>query len=287
MGNRISLGATSPYNIDLDIMAVTDKESGSKVADLGQQPIFNIAGTDFYVEIYSQSLIEVGDPRNFLPIRDMVDTGDHYEFPYHSGYKGWPTQLDDPRESIDVKVPYLIVLDPEGIARKHNISVEELKGKKDIEFLNPNYEGFLSRISGELPTIDIAGDEYFVDLENKLLRLKTGEGQKLAFKDMQRGCPLSDAFSYRFAYDPENRKLVALESASHKDAVMVNLPTEVKLDPVGLARQLGYSDEHYIRDYPIEKKLLAEIRMIKKAPLSESISDSVKKKQQRKKGHGL
>lgn len=287
MENKISLGAKSRYSLDLETLEIIENDGNMKVAELKAQPIFTIAGTDFYVEIHSQTLIEVADPKNYLPVGDMTDMGDRYRFPYHPTYKNWPCELDDPRESFDVEVPYLITLDPEGIAGKHSIDPEELKGRKDIEFLNPNYEGFLARIAGKLPTIEIAGDEYVIDLENTQLRLTTGAGQQLSFNDMQKGCPLYEDFSYRFAYDTAGRKLVPIESASHDNAIMVVLPDEVVLDPVGLARRLGYSDDHYIRDYPIAKKLVAEIRMIKKAPVSDNLNTCDRKVQFRKKGLGL
>lgn len=287
MENRISLGAKSRYSLDLETLEIIENEVNMKVAELGGQPIFTIAGTDFYVEIHSQTLIEVADPKNYLPVGDMSDMGDRYKFPYHPTYKNWPCELDDPRESIDVEVPNLITLDPEGIVRKHHIDPEELKGRKDMEFLNPNYEGFLARIAGKLPTIEIAGDEYVIDLENTQLRLNTDGGQQLSFNDMQKGCPLSDDFSYRFAYDMVGKKLVPIESASHDNAITVVLPDEILLDPVALARRLGYSDDHYIRDHPIAKKLVAVISMIKKAPLSDNLNTCDKKGQFRKKGLGI
>ncbi|WP_277014324.1 hypothetical protein [Flavobacterium lindanitolerans] len=287
MENRISLGAKSRYSLDLETLEIIENDGKLKVSELKEQPIFTIAGTDFYVEIYSQTLIEVADPKNYLPVRDMTDMGDRYKFLYHPTYKNWPCELDDPKESFDVEVPYLIKLDPEGIARKHNIDPKELKGRKDIEFLNPNYQGFLARRAGKLPAIDIAGEQYFVDLENRQLVLKENAFHQLKFEDFQEGCPLSDDFSYRFAYDRQSRKVIASGDLQAKQAIIVELPYKVSLDPVGLARQLGFSDDHYIREYPIEKHLVAKVSNIKGANIPNEVDNSERKIRNRKKGFGL
>ncbi len=289
MENRILLRPNSNYSLDLETLEVIENGTKMKVATLGAQPIFTIAGTDFYVEIQSQTLIEVSDPKNHLPVGDMIDTGKHYEFPYHLEYKNWPCQLDDPKESIDVKVPYLIVLDPVGMASKYNIDPVDLIGRKDIEFLNPNYQGFLARIAGELPTIDIAGESYLINVEKGQLILKADANHSLEFKDFQKGCPLSDDFSYRFTYD-KIKKVVISETEKYGKGGnygIVELPVAVKLDPVGLARKLGYNDDHFIRDYPMEKKLTASVSDIKGIEIPDGIANSGQKERQRKNRHGL
>lgn len=287
MQGKIAIGSRCPYYLDLDMMAVVETTDSSRVIPLGAQPLLNIAGTDFYVEINSQSLIEVGDPSNIISFTDMTDMGSHYTMCYHLEYKNWPCQLDDPKKSINITIPPLAVLDPEGMARKYNTDVDGLLGKADIEFLNPNYEGFLARISGQLPHIDIAGHDYIIDIDKRELRLQGNSDCRLGFADFEEGAPWDD-FSYRFMYDTSLQRAVPdIAQAAHATIVVVEIPGLFRVDPVGLARKSGYSDSHYIREYPIEKNLAASIRSIDGKDLLDGTTETDRPSKNRKRGQRL
>ncbi|WP_333627474.1 hypothetical protein [Sphingobacterium siyangense] len=289
MESKIFINVGCPYHVDLDMMAIVETADSNNVIPLGPQPVLNIMGTGFYVEINSQSLIEVNDPSNIISFQDMADYGSHYTMCYHIGYKNWPCALDDPKESVNITIPQLIALDPEGMAKKYHVGLDDLKGRKDIEFLNPNYEGFLSRVSGTLPHIDIAGDVYIVDLQMKELRLLQDNSCRLMMRDFEAGSPLKNDFSYRFLYDTVRREPVTYMGmpSANESIVVVELPDLFKLDPVGVARIAGYKDDHYIREYPIENSLKAIIRDLKGVALFSKVAESCKGNRQGKKGWRL
>ncbi|QRY55575.1 hypothetical protein [Sphingobacterium siyangense] len=290
MESKIFINVRCPYHVDLGRMAVVETADSTHAIPLGAQPVLNIMGTGFYVEINSQSLIEVNDPSNIISFLDMTDCGSHYTMCYHPRYKNWPCALDDPGESFNITIPHLVVLDPEGMAKKYHVGPDDIRGRKDIEFLNPNYEGFLARISGALPQIDIAGEAYVVNLQKKELQLVQDCSHTLMMRDFEAGSPLEDDFSYRFLYDTMRREAVPyMGRLADNDSglVVVELPDLFKLDPVGAARIAGYKDDHYIREHPIEKNLRAVIRNLDGRVLPDGMMETSKSRKLGKKRRRL
>lgn len=278
----------NPGYLDPVNMHVVQKAYSTNLIPLAGKPTVNIAGTDFYVEINTKALIEVEDPTNVIYFKYMQDKGDHYEFQYHPRWKNLPCQLDDPKEGIDVNIPPLVSLDPQGMAKKYNIDIGELKGRKDIEFLNPNYRGFLRRVAGELPTINIAGDEYIIDLAKSELRLQGTEDKCLSFCDFESFCFLDEVdFGYRFIYDMVQKKVVADSGNASSKCVVVELPEKIDLDPVWLARKNGEKDEAYIQDNPVRENMVAVIRNLEGKQINSVLGTTKGTVRERQKGNRI
>ncbi|MCV9932892.1 hypothetical protein OIU80_11410 [Flavobacterium sp. LS1R47] len=254
MKNEISIATGCKFHIDSNAQAIVETANPSNTIPLERLPTHEIEGTTFYVVINSQALIETTNLTNTISFHDMKDHGTHYSMCYHSEYKNFPCQLDAVEDTININIPPLLLLDSEGMTKKYGVTIESLKNKTDLEFLNPNYEGFMERVAGILPHIDIAGQDFIIDLNLKELRLAEDPFIKLEFKDFEIGSFDGD-FAYHFLYDTKLQKLVGNESS--KDVIQVELPNLLYLDPVGLARRNGHEDSAYIRDYPIEKNLKA------------------------------
>lgn len=97
---------------------------------------------------------------------------------------------------------------------------------------------------GMLPTIDIEGHIFFVDLRMNKLRPKDDFlSNGIFFSDIE------DYFNdtigkYIFPYDPQKKELGNIDyeaiTAIPKDFVVVEIPSDYKLDPIGWNRQHGY-----------------------------------------------
>ena len=99
-------------------------------------PVHTIEGTDFLVDIDKRSLIQVDDHNNTIDFIDLQDKGTHYEMLYDLRDKNSPPgigPMDD--QMIDVKIPPMVVLDPAGVADKYGLTVDELKGKADLDIM--------------------------------------------------------------------------------------------------------------------------------------------------------
>lgn len=198
-------------------------------------PIINIQGTDFNVDIEKLQLREKSNENNFIPLGYMVEVSDGYEFEYGLDSRNirniWTEE-----ESVRVKIPELVELDPLGISILYNMPLEQLKGKSDFEILVDQNAFDLRVNKGMLPTIDIAGDIFHVVLDKDRLIAKDDP--------MSKGIPIPSFGQYDqvlgenvFAYDLKSREIKEIDYLNiteiPKDLIAIRLPFIFNMDPVG------------------------------------------------------
>lgn len=163
---------------------------------LKELPIYNILGTDFYIDINSQSLTEINEPTNIILFSDMHDKLTHYEMRYQRGLRNWPEGVEPLEESTAIKIPQMTALDPVRMAKRYALTVQDISGKSDFEVM-VDINAYNRRMGGELPTIDFDGHRYQVDLSLQRLRSLYG----IFYDDI----PFSQIGAY---YDRENKRYV-------------------------------------------------------------------------------
>ena len=228
-------------------------------------PIFKIHDTDFVVDIEKLVLREVQRPENEISFIDhMQDKGDHYLFHYDFVERTCSPAVLDPLTFIEVKVPPLTVLDPDGMSEKYQVPANQLAGKADFEVM-VDQELLAGRLKGELPKINIAGELFIVDLRLHELRHAKNFHPVLSLKSFD----LADDGKYFQAfYHPVIKQVVQIDPklTEFPDGVVrVRLPNELGLDPVAVARQYGIDEKDVLRRYPLQKGLKADV-----IPLSET-----------------
>ena len=115
------------------------------------------------------------------------------------------------------------------------------------------------RLVGHLPVINICGQPFFIDIRAQQLRSVADYGKYLPFYLMQ---PDRMTHGRRFLYDPKARALYhPLDSDVDvpDKLVLVHLPFELMMDPIGLARMNGYDVDLALKMYPLQKELKAVV----------------------------
>ncbi len=150
------------------------------------------------------------------------------------------------------------------------------------------------RLAGILPVIDIAGHTYIVDLRLKELRAKDEPHNKIRFGNMAMDI---EGNNYLCFFHTPSRSVVNIQegiTSVPKDLVMLEIPNELRLDPVGTAREYGLEDSFMLEKYPIRAELKARVIPIDETGLpevvranrSKRIRTGIKMKKQQK-GKGL
>jgi hypothetical protein len=124
---------------------------------------------------------------------------------------------------------------------------------------------------GILPEIDIVGHSYTVDLRLNELRNVGFPSKKLSLDEMVTS---PDGKHYLFFYDRESRTILHASSdmlTLPKNAVLVTIPDEMGLDPVGVARKYGLGDEYFLKMHPYEKGPKAKITSMEESGLTEYV----------------
>lgn len=137
------------------------------------------------------------------------------------------------------------------------------------------------RLVGLLPTIDIMGHTFYVDLRMGSLRPKddfSTEGIK--FKDIENYAQ-EERDTYHIPYNPKTHSFQEIDwlnlTAIPNDIVVIEVPFPEKLDPVSYARLHGYDINSFIKDYPIEENMKAGIIPWKDTQIEKFIAENKKK----------
>ena len=243
-------------------------------------PIINIEGTDFRVDVNRFALIEKSNPDNFISVFNMRDTKNGYEFEYGLSSKNIKIPLFD-REIIPVKIPDMCVLDPIGMAIKHNVPFNEIKGKTDFELM-VDQETFDKRVNkGMLPTLDILGYTFFVDIPMGKLRPKDDFLSKgIVFSEIDNYYDMSKR-NYTIPYNPQTHAFEKLDFVNIKeiprDVVAVTFPSERILDRIGWNRKYRFNIIHGLKIAGLKTHFEAKKVSWRQTPLLTIIRDNLKK----------
>lgn len=129
------------------------------------------------------------------------------------------------------------------------------------------------RKKGVLPSIDIAGQDFTVDIRLNELRNREEPWRKLRLDEMVTS---PDGRHYIFFYDPGEKAILHVDQELQQvpeRAVLVEIPDEMGLDPVGVARKYGLSDGYFLKMHPLEKSMVARITALEKSGLHEYLDN--------------
>jgi hypothetical protein len=230
-----------------------------------EAPIYVIEGTSFLVDVDRQVLRQTNDPDNEISfINQMQDHGSFYRLLYDPDARHAAGHLTDQNRVVVIDIPQMTALDPEGMSEKYGIPAVQLARKADFDVI-VNVELLQARLSGQLPTIEIANELFTLDLRLREFRFVQDPLITISLRSFNLS---QDDDRYEAAYNPLLRQVVAIDPKLTEfpdGVIMIRLPNEIGLDPVSVARQYGIDEKEFLRRYPIQSSLKAEI-----IPLSET-----------------
>nr|WP_199077435.1 hypothetical protein [Pedobacter sp. ASV19] len=231
-------------------------------------PEYELYGKKFLVDVEMLELRQKDNEEYTISFLAMEDHGTHYRIDYNIN------------DAFNVDIPPLKVLDPEGMSAKYGCSIDEMKDKTDFEIM-VDQQALHNRLLGALPQIDLYGDTFYVDWRLKELRAKDDfAAVPLNLKAMEMN---SDGTAYICLYHIPTKSEYQLDVAATKlpkDVVFLEIPYELKLDPVGVAREHGLKDTTFLRRFPIQKELKARVTLLSQTALPKIIENNRKKLQQ-------
>jgi len=137
------------------------------------------------------------------------------------------------------------------------------------------------RINGKLPEIDIAGTMFYVDLRMRELRADYTLNSHIHLDALSSDLMAS---GYRFAFNTVTKKLVEIDAGITEwpaNVVIIEIPDELTLDPVAVARHAGLDPVEFIKQHPIEPELKARIVPLETTAFPKLIEENKKKLSQK------
>jgi hypothetical protein len=226
-----------------------------------QLPTTEIEGTTFFVDVSLKELREAANPENTISILDMRDMGTHYAFEYDRMLINLPGLFNRDADIVTIELPQLIHLDPVGMAEKYGKTVFELEGKTDFDLM-VDQEVLAARLQGRLTTIDIADHLFYVDIPMDCLRPKD-DFSTLGINFTEIEDYLHEyGDRYLIPYNPKTHEFEQLDYeniiAIPTEIIVVEIPHEQILDPVGYARKYGLDQRECLRATPIQSHFVAQ-----------------------------
>ncbi|WP_313410982.1 hypothetical protein [Sphingobacterium multivorum] len=217
-------------------------------------PEIEIEGTKYLFDIKQLALIEKDRPEERKLFFDqMNDCGTHYEFVYNRNSKrldeyrtqdGIDAYITGKHSFANIKVPRMGEIDPIGMSEKYNFSLDEIRQKSDFEIM-VNQKAYDLRVNkGMLPTVDIAGHTFYVDIRMDMLRPKDDFLSKgIVFSDIGNYYN-EDKRTYTIPYNPKTHEFQEPDYRNikelPKDLIAVRFPSERLLDRIGWNRHYGF-----------------------------------------------
>lgn len=253
---------TFPHNID-DAKGYIDWLEG--------KPEIELDGTKYLFDINQLALVEKYRPEERkLFFDEMKDYGTHYEFVYNRNSKR--LDADRTENGIDayitgkhsfaiITVPRMGDIDPTGMSSKYNCSLDYIRQNSDLDIMIK--EAYDMRVNkGMLPTIEIEEHTFYVDLRMDKLRPKDDFlSNGIGFSQIE------DYFNdttekYVIPYNRQKKELGEIDYETitkiPKDLVVVEIPSEIKMDPIGWNRLHGFDLKDGLRETGLQMNFTAK-----------------------------
>ena len=131
------------------------------------------------------------------------------------------------------------------------------------------------RLSGKLPHIDLAGTDFTIDWRLRQLRETEQPWKHISFENLDIG-----EEGYLCFYNTQSHEIFIPEediTEMPENVVVLEIPNELKLDPVALARDLGIDETELLAEHPIQMNLTAKVFPLSESGLPEFIENNRKR----------
>lgn len=236
-------------------------------------PTYKIHGTEFIVDVNQLELREKVNPKNVISISDMDEKAiQGYKFWYSPKSKSLITYAEQGAKLAEL--PDFVKLDPIGMVKKHNISEDKIAEMDDFKLM-VNQDTF-DKIAykGIIPTIDIAGHTFYIDLFN----------DKLHPKDdiWSRGIIFSELKYYYSHKDntftiPYNQRTHTFQEVSlnvkeiPEDLIVVQIPSKRTLDPIWQNKSGNLNSSDYLKKEGVHLHFEAKVIPWHQTRLAETV----------------
>ena len=133
------------------------------------------------------------------------------------------------------------------------------------------------RLSGKLPHIDLAGTDFTVDWRLRQLRETELPWKHIDLTYMEMS---ESGEEYLCFYNTETHEIFEPDEnlfEQPQNIVVLEIPYELKLDPVAFAREVGLGETDLLAEHPIQKVLSAKVLPLDEAILSDFIANNLKR----------
>ncbi len=244
-------------------------------------PVFKIHGAEFWIDVERMELRDKMYSTNTISVlKDMSENGNGYQFHFKKGERRAVKIVRTGDKDVKlVKIPELVVLDPEGMARKYGLKMDEMAGKTDFDLI-VDQQALQQRRAGMLVTVDIAGQIFFVDHRLRELRPKDDfSAAGIRFDDIE-VYRADQSGTYIFPYDAVKHELRHVSNEIleiPKGLILVEIQSPEDMDRVGYNRYLGVDELSNLKETGVRMHYVARKVEWEEMGVDKLVQENIKK----------
>lgn len=243
-------------------------------------PTIKIEGTEFQLDVGKLLLVQKGNPENTISFFEMEDKGNGYSFDYDRRSRNIPDLGYRESDITTIHLFQLVEMDPQGMAEKYGLSLENMDGKDDFDLM-VDQAALKQRQKGRLTTIEIEGHTFYVDIPMDRLRPKDDFLSKgIVFSEIDHYYE-EEKQLYSIPYNASKHEFqeVDFENLTElpKGLILIEFPYERILDPIGFNRKHGVDPLWGLKETGIKSHFEARKVDWKETGLEEMIEENRKR----------
>lgn len=224
-------------------------------------PTYKVFGTEFIVDVNQLELRQKANPKNVISLSDMEEKAvQGYRFWYSPNTKGLTTYAEAGAKLAEI--PDFVKLDPTGMSKKYNISEDIMAGMDDFKLMVDQDAFDKIAYKGIIPTIDIAGHTFYIDLFNDKLHPKDDIWSRgIIFSELKHYYSYKDD-TYTIPYNQGTHTFqeVSLNVKEvPKDLIVVQIPGKRTLDPIGQNKTSDLNTSDYLKKQGVQLQFEAKV----------------------------
>jgi len=212
-------------------------------------------GSLFHVDSEKQQFVQAAYPENKIPFSQLKEEGGFYSMIYAIVEKVAKSHLQLMRE-LSPQLRRIII--PKEVLQKEFGKDSSLPALFNQTSYRHNWgilmidEAIDRRLKGELPTITLMGKPYIIDVRMRELRPVAQPATRIGIKELELS---ADGEKLRLFFDTKQGQQISKESVLtpfREGIVLLEMPNEILLDPVGAARLYKLEDTELLSRFPMK-----------------------------------
>lgn len=264
------------------LIAEWDKKQNEQQAVIEKLPILVIREVPFIIDPFKRQLIRFNDPEKIISLNELKFNNGFYFFDFDTitfkpaiDLRG-PVALADRFSSVTI--PATIIDAPAKLPKDIQDDMNRRSQAHSWGFYLGDKNVAL-RLSGVLPHIDLAGTDFTMDWRLRQMRETELPWKNISFDDFEMD---DHGDKYLCFFNTQTHELYMppedlMELPEH--IVVLEIPNELDLDPIAVAREYGSDLYEQLIEHPIAGNLTAKVSPLSKTGLPAMIENNIRLQQ--------
>jgi hypothetical protein len=245
-------------------------------------PILVIREVPFIIDPYKRQLIRFNDPEKIISLDELKFNNGFYFFDFDTITFKPAIDLRGPEAMADrftsVTIPATIIDAPAKLLKDIQDDMNRRSQALSWGF-HLGDKNVALRLSGVLPHIDLAGTDFTVDWRLRQMRKTELPWKNISFDDFE----MDDCGDkYLCFFNTQTHELYMppedlMELPEH--IVVLEIPNELDLDPIAVAREYGSDLYELLIEHPIAENLTAKVSPLSETGLPAMIENNIRTQQ--------